>query len=727
MVKRTNLQSKWRLILNEIQKGFPSPWQEIEQDQYFENTLKDSISKTNKLKHQRVYKEQKAFKGYLGEPDLPDYSNCHTYRMDKNFLSHEEVVNHLIGYFNGLPNWNHPFTMCNVNPPSHTASIIAGSLGCLFNPDGIEGEYSWNVVKTELESGAMLADLMGWNPEESGGVYTFGGTFSYLYALKLALTTVLGINSRESGIRVNGQVLVAKSGHHAKHTTADWTGLGMNNVQEIAVNADNQMDMQDLKRVMQKCKDAGEPIVMIVCTMGTTDAFAIDPIYEVRQLIDSYENALGYPKPFLYADAVIGWNWMTFKTYDFEKNPLEFSEKGLQVIKKNYEQVSMLTYADAMGIDFHKTGWTPLNCTFFLVKDYQKFTSLLSHSLPPYLQFLTSYNPFIFTLESTRGCTAALMGWSSLKFFGYEGFQVMLGRIVEVAIYFRDLLEKEKSMVCVNANNYGFVTLFRVYPRNINGKEQYKKELTDPSFREDLIIYNKFQQLVAKKLFVMLRDANQKVVGWENAPHTSFTQGCRTPIYSPEETQTECLVHALKAFPMSPFTSEISMLLLRNYVLKARDLVMDEFYKEYPKKAYTDFSEVEKKTIIDTPYAPEEDLKIHLLEDYLLKKIPLFSQLNLNQITELVKRAERKTVEKGVLLFQEGEKADKIFVILNGEVCVFKLTLTGEEITLATLKKGEIFGEMALFETGVRSAAVKTTKSSEFLVIKGIDCINFLM
>ena len=71
-----------------------------------------------------------------------------------------EVITELVGFFNGMPNWNHPQTMCNVVPPPNIASIIGSTLCNVFSPNILEGEYSWNIAKTEIESGAMLADLI---------------------------------------------------------------------------------------------------------------------------------------------------------------------------------------------------------------------------------------------------------------------------------------------------------------------------------------------------------------------------------------------------------------------------------------------------------------------------------------------------------------------------------------------------------------------------------------
>jgi glutamate/tyrosine decarboxylase-like PLP-dependent enzyme len=723
-----SLKSKWRQMLHHIQEGFPSPWRENEKDKSFENSFINTIAAANRLKHNRFHEGQSALKSYLGSPDLPDYSHCKAARLKQEYTPHEQVLEKMIHFFVGMPNWGHPMTMCNVNPPGNIASIIGGSIAQLFNPDIIEGEYSWNVAKAEIESGAMLAEMVGWDPETAGGVYTFGGTGSYLYALKLALSVVLGVNSRYTGIREDAQLLVSSSGHYAKSTCIDWVGLGLNNLRHIPVDKNNCMDIASLEIEMERCHQEDKPIAMIVCTAGTTDAFAIDSMAAVRELIDRYQNAKGYPKPFLYADAVIGWSWLAFKNYSFEENPLQFSPEGLEVIKSNFTQVSTLRLVDAMGIDFHKTGWAPFNSSFFLVKDYERFTSLMARELPPYLQFSTPYNPFVFTLETSRGASGALAGWASLRFFGYEGYQVMLGRIVEVMRFFRLLLEKDRNIICVNSGNYGFVTLIRVYPIDVDSSPQYQLELTDPDSLPALRAYNELQKRIADKLFAMLHDPKARVPGWETPPYTSFTQGYRSTHYAPTTTSSSDLIHAIKIYLMSPFSNEISMLIVRNYILKVRDLVIEE-HLERLAHAVTDSPEA----LVEAELSKWWGRKTTVNEDALaatfgkvpLNKKPLLFYLSSEQLNGLLAQSEIREIAAGEIIFSEGDVAKEVFAILKGRVRIYR-QIKNNEIELATLHEGEIFGEMALFEGGIHSASVSTLEPCQLIIIPGESFIKQL-
>lgn len=72
-------------------------------------------------------------------------------------------------------------------------------------------------------------------------------------------------------------------------------------------------------------------------------------------------------------------------------------------------------------------------------------------------------------------------------------------------------------------------------------------------------------------------------------------------------------------------------------------------------------------------------------------------------------------IAKDQLIFLEGDDANDMFYILEGEVEVFK-TMEGRRITIATLGKGEVFGEMGLLTEGSRrTASAQATKESTVL------------
>jgi len=57
----------------------------------------------------------------------------------------------------------------------------------------------------------------------------------------------------------------------------------------------------------------------------------------------------------------------------------------------------------------------------------------------------------------------------------------------------------------------------------------------------------------------------------------------------------------------------------------------------------------------------------------------------------------------GELIVKQGESGDCMYVIQEGEVEVF-VTRDGRDVPLAIRKRGEFFGEMAIFERETRAA-----------------------
>ncbi len=72
--------------------------------------------------------------------------------------------------------------------------------------------------------------------------------------------------------------------------------------------------------------------------------------------------------------------------------------------------------------------------------------------------------------------------------------------------------------------------------------------------------------------------------------------------------------------------------------------------------------------------------------------------------------------KKDETVFQEESPGDKMFIIRQGSVKVFK-NIKNNETTLAIVNPGEFFGEMALLDGGARSAAAKAIEDVKALTI----------
>lgn len=101
----------------------------------------------------------------------------------------------------------------------------------------------------------------------------------------------------------------------------------------------------------------------------------------------------------------------------------------------------------------------------------------------------------------------------------------------------------------------------------------------------------------------------------------------------------------------------------------------------------------------------------------LLRKISIFSDLTVSELGAIATVAEEVEYPEGKTVIREGEPGENVFLIISGEVTVYKQGETKKEIMLDTMTKGDYFGEMALFEKRERSATIHTTRPSRFLVL----------
>ena len=68
-------------------------------------------------------------------------------------------------------------------------------------------------------------------------------------------------------------------------------------------------------------------------------------------------------------------------------------------------------------------------------------------------------------------------------------------------------------------------------------------------------------------------------------------------------------------------------------------------------------------------------------------------------------------------IFDEGKSGDSAYMIVRGEVEIRKGTNTSNPKVLAVIGKGEVFGEMALFDGRPRMAAAITRSETELICI----------
>lgn len=86
-----------------------------------------------------------------------------------------------------------------------------------------------------------------------------------------------------------------------------------------------------------------------------------------------------------------------------------------------------------------------------------------------------------------------------------------------------------------------------------------------------------------------------------------------------------------------------------------------------------------------------------------LAHVSLFKRLEPDELERLATSVEQVTVSGGETIFMENDKGDALYVVDSGSVRIWVLDDDANPVTLAELKTGDFFGELAVLDRGPRS------------------------
>lgn len=461
--------------------------------------------------------------------------------MNKTPLTAKQTFEYLASYFQNVIDYNNPGTMINVIPSVNLVSMASASLAETFNQNFAQDTYSGNLILSELEVTKYMSDIIGWDWKNTFGFFTFGGTGTNLYGTKLALVNADPESSVNGTVKGKYFMVTSKNGHPCHYQLCDWLGIGSESCIEVPCDDMGVINVNECKKIVEENIQNGKIFLGFNLNGGSTNEMTIDPIKEIYdyniELVKRYN--LKYT-PHIHVDSVLGWIYLVFNNYDFNKNELKIDENYINIIKTLTEKISEVKYATTIGIDFHKTGFCPYVTSMIMIKDMNVF-----YKLNPKKKISIEdmnygdYNPYLTALEYSRSCHGPIAALTNLKSLGIDGLRKFSSDIVVSSHYFRDRLKENKNVTIIFNESLGNATMFVIRPKGM--KKFTQADLYNFS-DEKIALLREFNVNFGKYVLSNVIDNNSSIFFTSSRSYTL--------------PNSDIKVGTLKAYPMSVFLTK---------------------------------------------------------------------------------------------------------------------------------------------------------------------------
>lgn len=411
--------------------------------------------------------------GYMSQNYETAASNPEIHVLPGNLKDARDTV---FPYFWGTDGWSSPLHLENVKGPTNYASLV-GALACLLkNPNLCTDTYSQRSNELEIKAVTTLANLLFYHTDDPGGVFTMGGTISNLYGARIGLEKVFPTAMRTGLKGASAAGIVSEAAHYSNQTVAGWLGIGTENLHLIATDAAMAMRLDLLEETLERLHREQTRVAFVIASFGTTDAFGLDDVAGIRRILDAFAVRHRVPAPQLHVDAAVGWVLSFLTDYNTAQNPLEFSAELLPLVQRAQHHAEGLRVADSLTVDFHKMGWGHYPSSIFLVNRRAdlRYLSRTVEETPYFSEADSRRDPALFTLECSRPALGPYTVMASLNAIGLNGWQLLVGRALELAQRLKQRLEALDYCKVLNLETLGPSVVWWVFPPGRNAKEIYQ-------------------------------------------------------------------------------------------------------------------------------------------------------------------------------------------------------------------------------------------------------------
>ncbi|PTU55962.1 pyridoxal-dependent decarboxylase [Sphaerisporangium cinnabarinum] len=337
--------------------------------------------------------------------------------------------------------FHHPAYAAHLNCPVALPAVGAEALLAAINTS--VDTYDQSTVATLMER-----RVVGWTAGRVGyvagdGVLTSGGTQSNLHALFLARERAVERATRDglgrSAVLPRLRVLAAGSSHFSVARSALLLGLADDAVVRVEADADGRVVPAALAAAVDAVHGAGEVVMAVVATAGTTDRGCVDPLAAVADVCDAAD-------VWLHVDAAYGC--------------------GLLVSATRRHLIDGIERSRSVTVDYHKAFFQPVSASALLVRERADLERVAHHA--DYLNPRENAEPnqVDVSLQTTRRFDALKL-WTTLRALGPGGVGAMVDAVCDLAAQVHADLADDPDLRVLGRTDLSTV-LFRYEPPGLS-------------------------------------------------------------------------------------------------------------------------------------------------------------------------------------------------------------------------------------------------------------------
>lgn len=233
-------------------------------------------------------------------------------------------------------------------------------------------------------------------------------------------------------------VLMPATAHYSLQKVVELLGLGRGQIEFIPVDGHFRMDMDGLRKALDRHLEMRRPVVALVSVLGSTEEGSVDYLHEILRVQEEYKKkGICF---YHHCDGAWG-GYVRSLFFDAAGQPVQdpgaiVKAVGLWPSDEVFESFQALGRADSVTIDPHKLGYVPYPCGAVVFRN-EGVRDFISFDAPYLFRQEGSDRPLIgrYILEGSKPGASAASCWLAHKVvpLNQSGYGQLIGRSIQGA------------------------------------------------------------------------------------------------------------------------------------------------------------------------------------------------------------------------------------------------------------------------------------------------------